>query len=90
MGIPSNWMFKNRCAGCGKKILTPAVDRSGNVGLVFCGGVCETLYKNKKRFDHEKNVVPFHKSITKEKIAERLSKKKWGGYQYNSKPEPVF
>ena len=51
--------FKNSCAGCGKTILSYAVDRSGTLPVAFCDSICETQARMKKKFQ-VKTTTSYH------------------------------
>jgi hypothetical protein len=60
-------LFKTKCAGgCGKIIKTFATSRSGDLPNRFCGGVCETTYKNQQRF-YKKTVTRKYDNFFNEK-----------------------
>lgn len=50
-GSKSFGLFENHCAGCGKKIMSYATGRLGELPRVYCGAVCETKAKDNGRFD---------------------------------------
>lgn len=79
--MDASFYFPNQCGYCGKRILSFAKNKSGDLPLVFCGGPCETSYNNRKkfdpRFDKEKVFQPFNHSLSSEEVAEKLAKKHW-------------
>lgn len=46
----NNGLFETKCAECGKKMYTYATSRMGTLKTVYCGTVCETNAKYKRRF----------------------------------------
>lgn len=72
-------LFQNYCSGCGKSIPTFAIDRSGNVPLVFCSSVCRTDYDREAKMETFKVIVPFRKAISTEQLTNKLSKESWRG-----------
>lgn len=74
-------LFTNHCAGCGKRIDSFATDRSGTLPTVFCNGVCETEYRNRKKFDNEKNIVKRKKSLSHEEIEKKIGTIPWQKYE---------
>jgi hypothetical protein len=44
-------MYKNKCAVCGKEMMSYAKDKRGTLPIVYCSKACETNAKYDKRFD---------------------------------------
>lgn len=60
-------LFVNHCGGCDKRIDSYAIGRSGQLPQVFCDRVCETTYRNKKRFDQKPITHDYDKFFSERK-----------------------
>jgi len=90
--------YDNKCAGCNKhyKNSSFATDSFGTLPLMYCDGVCETLYKNRKRMaatshstDEGKAMLArdgrlfsYENEPSLQDIGERVSKVKWQKRDY--------
>jgi len=80
-------LFENHCSGCNKRIDSFALDRQGTLPRVFCGGVCSTLYLNKKRMNTEKTIVPLKtrgltRGYTTDELTEKMKNAGWNNMEY--------
>ena len=87
--MSANNMFNNHCGWCSKSIGSYAINKQGDLPLVFCGSPCETKYNQNKKFVGKKVTAEFKKGLTTEQLAEKMSKAHWANEEYVTEELPI-
>jgi hypothetical protein len=64
----TDYLFSNKCAGCGLRIMTTATDKLGTLPVVFCDRACETSYRESKKFLKPTVVGKYNSTDSEERL----------------------